>query len=104
MENVRAGGLVGGWVAVCVHGYLSVWEEELMLKRTICTGVRALCPTSSAWLFAVATMMIPCSARAQTPIATNCTLYAAANGNDANSGTSPTAPKTLRGASQASGP
>lgn len=34
-------------------------------------------------------------------LASNCTLYAAANGNDSNSGTSPTSPKTLTGADSA---
>jgi hypothetical protein len=37
-------------------------------------------------------------------LATDCTLYAAANGVDTNTGTTPTTPKTLRGASSASAP
>jgi|ERR1700731_1640381 len=37
-------------------------------------------------------------------LATNCTLYAAPNGNDSNSGTSPTSPKTLNGAAAATSP
>jgi len=37
-------------------------------------------------------------------LATNCTLYAAANGNDSNSGTSPSSPKTLQGAANATSP
>ena len=40
----------------------------------------------------------------QAAVATDCTRYVAANGNDANAGTSPTAPKTLTGASSASNP
>jgi hypothetical protein len=34
---------------------------------------------------------------AQAAVATDCTLYAAANGVNTNSGTSPTAPKSLWG-------
>ncbi len=41
---------------------------------------------------------------AHATLATDCTLYVAANGKDTNSGTSPTAPKTLNGASSVSGP
>lgn len=41
---------------------------------------------------------------ARADLATDCTLYAAANGSDANAGIAPTAPKTLRGASAASAP
>src|SRR6266853_1354909 len=37
-------------------------------------------------------------------LATNCTLYAAVNGNDSNSGTSPSSPKTLNGAAAATSP
>jgi hypothetical protein len=37
-------------------------------------------------------------------LATNCTLYAAPNGNDSNSGTNPTSPKTLNGAAAATSP
>ena len=40
----------------------------------------------------------------QATLATNCTLYAAANGNDKNNGSTPTTPKTLTGASTASSP
>jgi hypothetical protein len=37
-------------------------------------------------------------------VANNCTLYASASGNDGNSGTSPSAPKTFRGAANAAQP
>lgn len=37
-------------------------------------------------------------------LATDCTLYAAANGNDSNSGTSPLSPLTLQGAANATSP
>src|SRR6266446_4887102 len=41
---------------------------------------------------------------AHATLATDCTLYVAANGKDTNSGTAPTAPKTLNGASSVSEP
>lgn len=37
-------------------------------------------------------------------LATDCTLFAAANGNDSNSGSSPSAPKTFQGAANAAVP
>ena len=46
----------------------------------------------------------PTASFPQSSLATDCTLYAAANGNDANSGTSPSAPKTLNGANAAAQP
>lgn len=56
---------------------------------------------SAVFVFSVTTTA-PRSATAA--IATDCTLYAAADGNDANAGVSPNAPKTLDGASASSRP
>jgi len=54
------------------------------------------------WSLLIFTLTI--SGSAAEELATDCTLYVAANGRDSNSGTSPTAPKTLDGGSSVSKP
>jgi hypothetical protein len=76
------------------------------IRRTTIVDV-ALATTLStvAAVLALATMAPGAGASAtQAVLATDCTVYAAANGDDGNSGTSPLAPRTLNGASSLSQP
>jgi hypothetical protein len=59
---------------------------------------------SLIFFFTVLFLTIHAEAAWGASLATECSLYASANGKDSNSGTSPTAPKTLRGATAASQP
>jgi hypothetical protein len=56
------------------------------------------------WKGSPMAMLIPGYGIHAFQLASNCTLYAAANGNDANSGASPSSPKTLTGADGATSP
>ncbi len=68
-------------------------------------SVLAARPTAtSAWANSRMALFIPGLGIHAFQLANNCTLYAAPNGNDTNSGTSPSSPKTLTGADGATSP